>query len=193
TFMCAAPRILETDYAKVALGGEAEGGVKAKLFTWASGVARSWATHAENGTTPSTSLKLQYALADKLIFTKVRDRFGGRIRFFISGSAPLNQDIAQWFNGVGMPILEGYGMTEVSAGATVSRPDATRLGCVGLPLPRTEIRIGEDGEILMRGPGVMEGYHNNPDATAEVIDADGWLHSGDIGEVDDQGFVRITD
>nr|WP_290125499.1 AMP-binding protein [Janibacter melonis] len=137
--------------------------------------------------------KAQMAVADKLVLSKVRDRFGGRIRFFISGSAALNTDIAQWFNGAGLTILEGYGMTETSSAATVNRPYAQRTGTVGWPLIGTEVRIAEDGEVLMRGPGVMQGYHDNPEATAETLDADGWLHSGDIGEIDERGFVRITD
>jgi long-chain acyl-CoA synthetase len=193
TFMCAAPRIFEKVYSKVSLGMEAEGGVKAKLFSWASDVGRRWAVNDQAGTKPSRSLALQHGIADKLVFSKIRERFGGRIRFFISGSAALNADIAHWFNGAGVTILEGYGMTETSACATVNRPYANRLGSVGWPAPRTEIKIADDGEVLMRGPGIMQGYHNNPEATAEALDPDGWLHSGDIGEIDDRGFVRITD
>ncbi|WP_307818237.1 AMP-dependent synthetase/ligase [Janibacter endophyticus] len=192
TFMCAAPRIFEKVYSKISLTAD-EGGAKAKLFAWASGVARRWSVEEQAGRTPSAGLKLQHALADKLVFSKIRERFGGRIRFFISGSAALNADVAAWFNGAGVTILEGYGMTETSACATVNRPYANRLGSVGWPAPRTEIRIAEDGEILMRGPGVMQGYHNNPEATAEALTEDGWLHSGDIGEIDERGFVRVTD
>ena len=136
---------------------------------------------------------LQMGLADKLVLSKVRERFGGRIRFFISGSAALNQEVAQWFNGAGLTILEGYGMTETSSAATVNRPYANKAGTVGWPLVGTEVKIAEDGEVLMRGPGIMQGYHNNPEATAETLDADGWLHSGDIGEIDERGFLKITD
>ena len=193
TFMCAAPRIFEKVYSKISLTMADEGGAKAKLFAWASGVARRWSVEEQAGRTPSAGLKLQHALADKLVFSKIRERFGGRIRFFISGSAALNADVAAWFNGAGVTILEGYGMTETSACATVNRPYANRLGSVGWPAPRTEIRIAEDGEILMRGPGIMQGYHNNPEATAEALTEDGWLHSGDIGEIDERGFVRVTD
>ena len=193
TFMAAAPRIFEKVYARVSLGMEAEGGAKLKLFRWASDLGRARADAEQEGRSLSPVQKAQLAAADKLVLSKVRDRFGGRIRFFISGSAALNTDIAQWFNGAGLTILEGYGMTETSSAATVNRPYAQRTGTVGWPLIGTEVRIAEDGEVLMRGPGVMQGYHDNPEATAETLDADGWLHSGDIGEIDERGFVRITD
>ncbi len=147
----------------------------------------------EQGKNPSGLLSLKYAVTDKVIGTKIRERFGGRIRFFISGSAALNNDIARWFDAMGMQILEGYGMTETSAASFVARPRAYRYGTVGWPLPNTEVQIAADGEVLLRGPGNMEGYHNNPEATAETIDAEGWLHTGDIGELDERGFLRITD
>lgn len=193
TFMGAAPRIFEKAYGRISMMMEAEGGIKHKLFTWASGVGREVSELREQGKSPSGLLALQHSLADKIIMTKIRDRFGGRIRFFISGSAALNRDVARWFDGMGLQIAEGYGMTESSAASTVNRIVAYRYGSVGWPLPGTQIRIAEDGEVLMRGPGVMEGYHNNPTATAEALDADGWLHTGDIGEIDDRGFLRLTD
>lgn len=193
TFMAAAPRIFEKVYAKVSLGMEAEGGTKLKLFNWASGLGRAKADAEQAGRGLGAVKGLQMGLADKLVLSKVRERFGGRIRFFISGSAALNQEVAQWFNGAGLTILEGYGMTETSSAATVNRPYANKAGTVGWPLVGTEVKIAEDGEVLMRGPGIMQGYHNNPEATAETLDADGWLHSGDIGEIDERGFLRITD
>ena len=193
TFMAAAPRIFEKVYAKVSLGMEAEGGAKLKLFNWASGLGRAKADAEQAGRGLGAVKGLQMGLADKLVLSKVRERFGGRIRFFISGSAALNQEVAQWFNGAGLTILEGYGMTETSSAATVNRPYANKAGTVGWPLVGTEVKIAEDGEVLMRGPGIMQGYHNNPEATAETLDADGWLHSGDIGEIDERGFLRITD
>ncbi|MEO7423284.1 MAG: long-chain fatty acid--CoA ligase [Ornithinibacter sp.] len=193
TFMGAAPRIFEKAYGRIQTTMEAEGGAKAKLFTWASGVGREVSALREQGKSPSGMLAVQYAISDKLIGAKIRERFGGRVRFFISGSAALNQDIARWFDGMGMQVAEGYGLTETSAAAFVNRVKAYKYGSVGWPLPGTEVRIADDGEILLRGPGVMEGYHNNPEATAEAIDADKWLHTGDIGDLDERGFLRITD
>jgi len=193
TFMGAAPRIFEKAYGRISMMMEEEGGIKLALFNWASGIGKQVSELREQGKSPSSLLAIQHALADKIIMTKIRDRFGGRIRFFISGSAALNRDVARWFDGMGLQIAEGYGMTESSAASTVNRIVAYRYGTVGWPLPGTEMRIAEDGEVLMRGPGVMEGYHNNPTATAEALDADGWLHTGDIGEIDERGFVRLTD
>ena len=193
TFMAAAPRIFEKVYAKVSLGMEAEGGAKLKLFNWASGLGRAKAEAEQSGRSLGPGKSLQMGLADKIVLAKVRERFGGRIRFFISGSAALNPEVANWFNGAGLTILEGYGMTETSSAATVNRPYANKTGTVGWPLIGTEVKIAEDGEVLMRGPGIMQGYHNNPEATAETLDEDGWLHSGDIGEIDERGFLKITD
>ncbi|HEU5240467.1 MAG TPA: long-chain fatty acid--CoA ligase [Ornithinibacter sp.] len=193
TFMGAAPRIFEKAYGRIQTMMAGEGGLKHKLFVWAGGVGREVSELREQGRNPSGMLARKYAISDKLIGTKIRDRFGGRIRFFISGSAALNQDVARWFDAMGMQIAEGYGLTETSAASFVNRTKAYRYGSVGWALPGTEVRIAEDGEVLLRGPGVMEGYHNNPDATAEALDADGWLHTGDIGEQDDRGFLRITD
>lgn len=193
TFMAAAPRIFEKVYGRISLGMEQEGGAKAKIFDFASATAREYSQTLSDNRRPGVLLGVKHTLADKLVFAKVRERFGGRIRFFISGSAALNQDIANWFNGAGLPILEGYGLTETSAAATVNRPYALRVGTVGWPTPQSEIKIAEDGEILIRGEHIMEGYHDNPEATAEVLTQDGWFHSGDIGEIDADGFIRITD
>jgi long-chain acyl-CoA synthetase len=146
-----------------------------------------------SGTTVSPVLKAQYLLADKLVFSKIRERFGGRIKFFISGSAALSLDVNEWFHSAGMLVLEGYGLTETSAGATINRPDAFKLGTVGLPLPGSEVKIAEDGEVLIKGPNVMRGYHNLEGETAAAMLADGWFASGDIGEIDADGFLRITD
>ena len=193
TFMGAAPRIFEKAYGRIKMMMEEEGGVKLKLFNWASDVGKQVSVLREQGKSPSALLSLQHGLSDKIIGAKIRDRFGGRVRFFISGSAALNQDISRWFDAMGMQIAEGYGMTESSAASTVNRIVAYKNGSVGWPLPGMEFRIAEDGEVLMRGPGVMAGYHNNPAATAEALDADGWLHTGDIGEIDDRGFLKLTD
>ena len=193
TFMGAAPRIFEKAHGRITMMMAEEGGIKEKMFHWAVGVGTKAAALREQGKEPSGLLAMQANLADKLVLHKVRERFGGRIRFFISGSAALNQDVARWFNSVGLLILEGYGLTESSAASFVNRPNAYSLGSVGWPLPGTEVNIAEDGEILLRGPGIMEGYHNGQDETAESLDVQGWLHTGDIGEVDDRGFLRITD
>ena len=192
TFMGAAPRIFEKAYGRITGMVRSEGGPKAKLFSWAVGVGGQVSDLKQQGQSPSLPLKVQHVLADRLVLSKVRERFGGRIKFFISGSAALNTDVARWFDAVGMLILEGYGLTETSAASFVNRPGSYLLGTVGWPVPGTEVRIADDGEILLRGPGVMEAYHGNPEATSESLD-DGWLHTGDVGEVDERGYLRITD
>ena len=193
TYMGAAPRIFEKAYGGVNAMMEKEGGVKLKLFRWAEKVALEHSRTVRSGKSPSPALKAQYALADKLVLSKVRERFGGRIRFFISGAAALSKDIGEWFHAMGLLILEGYGLTETSAGSTVNRPDAYKLGTVGLPFPGCEVRIAEDGEVLIKGPNVMRGYHNLPEESASAMLEDGWFASGDIGEIDEDGYLRITD
>ncbi|HEU4999916.1 MAG TPA: long-chain fatty acid--CoA ligase [Lapillicoccus sp.] len=195
TFMGAAPRIFEKAYARISMMFAHETGVKKKLIDWALGVGGQVAALREKGEEPSGLLAVQHALADRLVLSKVRERFGGRVRFFISGSAALNPEVARWFSSVGLLIIEGYGLTETSAATCVNRPRVGRyvFGTVGWPLPGTQVRSAEDGELLVKGPGVMRGYHNRPDATAEVLTEDGWFHTGDIGSVDDRGFVKITD
>lgn len=195
TFMGAAPRIFEKAYGRVTTTVAQEGGVKAKLFDWAFGVGRQVASLREQEREPGRALAVQHRLADKLVLSKVRERFGGRIRFFISGSAALNQDVARWFDAAGLLILEGYGLTETSAATFVNRPQpgAYQFGSVGWPLPGTEVRIADDGEVLLRGPGVTPGYHGLEEMTRESLDDEGFFHTGDIGEVDDHGFLLITD
>ena len=137
-------------------------------------------------------LKLQHALFDRLVFSKIRDRFGGRVRFFISGAAALNRDIAEWFGAAGILILEGYGLTETSAGSFVNHPESYKYGTVGPVFPGSRVRLGEGDEIQIAGPGVMDGYHNLPDETAETLTEDGWLRTGDKGALDSEGFLTIT-
>ncbi len=192
TFMAGAPRIFEKVRSRVITGVAAEGGLKAKIFGWAFSVGHKVSQLRQQGREPSGLLARQYALADKLVFHKIRERLGGRVRFFVSGSAALSRDVAEWFHAAGMTILEGYGLTETSAATAVNLPDDTRFGTVGPPAPGTQVRIAADGELLLKGPGIMRGYHNNPGQTAEVFTDDGWFLTGDIAELD-RGYVRITD
>jgi long-chain acyl-CoA synthetase len=193
TFMGAAPRIFEKVHSRIITMTQGEGGPKAKIFDWAFKTGVQVSRLRREGKQPSPQLALQYKIADRLVFSKIRERFGGRVRFFISGAAALNREIAEWFHAAGVLILEGYGLTETSAGSFVNRPEDYRFGTVGRVFPGTEVRIADDGEILLRGPGVMEGYHNLPELTTQVLDRDGWFHTGDIGELDPDGLLRITD
>jgi long-chain acyl-CoA synthetase len=191
TFMAAAPRIFEkVQHRVVAMAGH---GLKRRIFDWAFAVGRRAAELRKHGREPTGLLALQHAVADRLVFAKLRERFGGRLRFFVSGSAALSAEVAEFFNAAGVLILEGYGLTETSAASFVNRPDDPRFGTVGPPLPGTEVRIGGDGEILVRGPGVMRGYHNLPEETAATLAGDGWFRTGDVGELDGDGFLRVTD
>ncbi|GAA3829617.1 AMP-dependent synthetase/ligase [Nocardioides panacisoli] len=191
TFMGAAPRIFEKAHGRIVTMTQAEGGLKERIFNQAFKVGIEHDRLRREGKAIPLGLKLQHGLFDRLVFSKVRERFGGRVRFFISGSAALNAEIAAWFNAAGILILEGYGMTENAAGATVNHPDDNRIGTVGQPFPGTEVRIADDGEVQLKGPHVMAGYHNLPEETAKTLTEDGWLRTGDKGELDD-GFLRIT-
>ncbi|MGW5152370.1 AMP-dependent synthetase/ligase [Rhodococcus koreensis] len=193
TFMGAAPRIFEKAYARIVSTVRAEGGPKEKIFDWAIGVGLRVSKAKQAGKGTSLLDSVQHAVADRLVYSTIRERFGGRLKFFISGSAALNRDVAQWFDAVGIVVLEGYGLSETSAASFVNRPSAYQFGTVGWPIPGTETRIADDGEILIKGPGVMSGYHENPEATAEALTDEGWFHTGDIGELDDKGYLRITD
>jgi len=191
TFIAAVPRIFEKVYGTIQTMQEREGGPKLAIFRWAEGVGARVGSAQRAGKSPGPLANAQYAIADRLVFSKIRARLGGRVRYFVSGSAPLSGEIAEWFDNVGLTILEGYGLTETSAFTFVNRPHNYSFGTVGEPAPGTEVKIAEDGEILIKGPGVMEGYHNMPDQTAEVF-SDGWFHTGDIGEIDG-GLLKITD
>ncbi|HWM94399.1 MAG TPA: long-chain fatty acid--CoA ligase [Thermoanaerobaculia bacterium] len=183
------PRVYEKVLARVHEGVASGSPIKQKIFAWAVGVGRAALPQR---------LKLQgggisLSLADKLVFSKIRERLGGKFLFALSGGAPLARDVAEFFWGAGIPIYEGYGLSETAPVLTVNAPGAVKLGTVGRPLPGVEIRIAPDGEILAKGPNIMKGYWNMPEATAEVIDSEGWFHTGDIGEIDPEGFLRITD
>ncbi len=193
TIMGAVPRIFEKVHGRINEMMAKEGGVKKKLFDWAIDVGLQVSRAKQAGERPSALLLAQHKLADKLVLSTIRERFGGRLRFFISGSAALDREIAQWFDAVGVVVLEGYGLTETSAASSLNRPNAYRFGTVGWTLPQTDVTIAADGEILLKGPGIMNGYHDLPEATAEAIEPDGWFHTGDIGELDAEGFLRITD
>jgi long-chain acyl-CoA synthetase len=192
TVMAAAPRIFEKIHNTVVANMQREGGLKLRIFTWARRTGRRVVGARQRGAAIPVTTRAEYALADRLVFAKLRERFGGRIRFFISGAAPLNQEVAEFFDAAGLTILEGYGLTESSAGSFLNRPESVRFGTVGLPFPGTEVRIADDGEILIGGRGIMRGYHGLPGETAEALE-DGWLHTGDIGELDEAGRLRITD
>ncbi|TGB00542.1 AMP-dependent synthetase/ligase [Streptomyces sp. MZ04] len=199
TYMAAVPRIFEKVYNGVAAKARAGGGAKYKIFLWAAEVSREYAKVSQdnfrrtgNASVPF-GLGAKHKVADALVYSKLREAFGGRLRAAVSGSAALAPEIGYFFAGAGIHILEGYGLTESSAASFVNPGEAYRTGTVGKPLPGTEVRIADDGEILLRGPGIMEGYHGLPEKTVEVLESDGWFHTGDIGELSPDGYLKITD
>ena len=193
TFMTCVPRIFEKVYNKVVENAKAGGKVKWAIFQWALSVGRQVSSLRQQRKEPSGLLALKYRLADKLVFHKIKALFGGRMRFFISGGAPLSKEIAEFFHAADILILEGYGLTESSAASFVNMPESFKFGTVGPTLPGTQVKIDDDGEILLKGRGVMRGYYQRPADTAEVFTEDGWFRTGDIGKVDGDGFLAITD
>ena len=193
TFMISVPRLYEKIYAKAVTTASGAGFPKKNIFFWARDVAIRMAELKADGQKPGALFKFQYTLADKLVFSKIRAKLGGRIQMMISGGAPLNSKINKFFNGAGLNILEGYGLTETSPILTANTFENFRYGSVGKAIPDTDLKIAEDGEILARGPQVMLGYYRNEAATSEVLDGDGWFSTGDIGHLDEDGFLFITD
>jgi len=189
TFVLSVPRVFEKIFNSSQQKAIAAG--KGNIFNAASKVAIEYSEALDDGG-PGLGLKIKHALFDKLVYSKIRAAMGGKIEWAVSGGAPLGARLGHFFRGIGVTILEGYGLTETTASSTVNRPAAIAIGTVGQPIPGAGVKVAADGELLLAGDQIFVGYWNNPTATAEAIDADGWFHSGDIGEIDDRGFVRIT-
>jgi long-chain acyl-CoA synthetase len=193
TILPAVPRVYEKVHANTLGEIERAGGLQRRIGLWALGVGARASRARRDGASVSFLLGRQERLADRLVFTKVRERLGGRLRLGISGAAPLSTDVMEFFHALGVPVVEGYGLTETASSATVNEPGDFRIGTVGRPVEGAEVKLAEDGEILIRGDSVFAGYYKEPEATAAALTDDGWLRTGDVGEFDEQGFLRITD
>lgn len=193
TILFSVPRVYENTYTRIRSRVAAGGALSRRLFRWAMSVGKAFSRHRREGKFIPWGLRAARHLAQRLVFSKIQAGFGGRLRVAISGGAPLDPEIAEFFHALGLPVLEGYGLTETSTVSHVNRAEHCRFGTVGLPLDGVECWTGPDGEILLRGPGIFKGYYRDPEATNEAIDANGWFHTGDIGEIDKDGSLRITD
>ncbi len=193
TFMASVPRIYEKFHASVLETVKSASPLKQKIFDWSFATGKLMSASRINKQPLPLSLAMKYKIADALVFKKIKQNVGGRLKYFISGGAPLAQEINEFFHALGITILEGYGLTETSPVLTTNTPDDFRFGTVGRPVPDVEIKIADDGEILAKGPNIMQGYYNKPIETAEALDAGGYFHTGDIGEFDEDGFLKITD
>ena len=193
TIMMSVPRLYEGMHERIIRSVKEGSSTKQKIFHWSVGVGAKVSQAIQRKRKPNPILSLKASIANKLVFQKLKAVTGGRLRFFVSGGAPLSKAIAEFFHAAGILILEGYGLTETSPVISVNQPDRWKFGTVGPIVPGVEVKIAEDGEILSRGPHIMQGYFNKPSDTAEAIDADGWFHTGDIGEIDEEGFLAITD
>jgi long-chain acyl-CoA synthetase len=193
TVLPAVPRVYEKVHANALGEIERAGGLRSRIGLWALGVGARTSRARREGAHVGFVLALQQRLADRLVFAKVRERLGGRLRVGVSGAAPLSTDVMEFFHSLGVPVIEGYGLTETASSATVNEPGDFRIGTVGRPVEGAEVRLADDGEILIRSPSVFAGYYKDPGATAEALTDDGWFRTGDVGEIDAEGFLRITD
>jgi long-chain acyl-CoA synthetase len=193
TVLPSVPRVYEKVHANTLGEIERAGGMHKRIGLWALGVGARTSRARREGRKVGRLLARQERLADRLVFAKVRDRLGGRLRVGVSGAAPLSPDVMEFFHALGVPVVEGYGLTETASSATVNEPGDFRIGTVGRPVDGAEVRLAEDGEILIRSDSVFAGYYKEPEATAAALTEDGWLRTGDVGEIDDDGFLRITD
>ncbi len=191
TYFPSVPRIFEKIYTAATAAVDKEGGLKKTIFWWAIGVGKKARAMERQGKSPGGLFKLQYDFADKQVLSKIRGLFGGELKLAASGAAPINPEILEFFDAAGVLVIEGWGMTETSTAATIATPDDFKTGTIGKPLPGCEVKIAADGEILVKGPNVFQGYYKNEEATRETI-VDGWLHTGDIGEYDSDGYLKIT-